>query len=421
MPATFAPASSDTDTQIHLHPLRQILSQRSVVTHFQPIVSVKRKALIGVEALARANDPSTGKPVSPVQLFGWAREMGLMLELDQLCQQQALAAFASLPERDPALLLFMNVEASLLDQRPELSLLQAATQAGVDPASVVIEVNEAHVHDPARLQAFVARHREAGFLVAMDDLGSGQSSLQRWPLLRPDVIKLDRSLVDGVAGSYFTQELLRSIISLGRQTGALILAEGVESAADVTACLDLGVDLFQGYYFARPSGEPFTNLDQALERVISCSTHNKVRNLDLMDQRREAFAKQRSLAQDMAAVLSETEIADFGRLLRSLPWDRQIESLWVLNSDGLQCSPVVYNGAQPRLRRATLFQPPKVGTDHSDRDYYYALMEGGLGRDCFITDPHLSNASGAACRTLAHRFEHPNGERFIACLEIGAA
>lgn len=420
MSVTLAQAAAPAPS-MHLHPLHQILSQGSVQTHFQPIVSVKRKAVIGVEALVRANDPCTGKPVPPPQLFAWARELGLLLELDQLCQQRALAAFASLPARDPELLLFMNVEASLVDQRPELSLLQAAHDAGVDPAKVVIEVNEAHVHDPSLLAGFVLRHREAGFLVAMDDLGSGQSSLQRWPLLRPDVIKLDRGLIDGIAGNYFTQELLRSIISLGRHTGALVLAEGVETAADIAVCLDLGVDLYQGYFFARPAGEPYANLDQALDTVIACSAHNKIRNLDRLEERHEAFTQQRRLSMDMADVLSQAEIPDFARLLRGLPWPETVESLWVLNADGLQCSPVVYNGHSPRPARATLFQPAKVGADHSDRDYYYALMQSGLSRDTFVTETHLSNASGRPCRTLAHRFTHPNGERYIACLEIGAA
>lgn len=405
---------------MHLHPLHQILSQGSVQTHFQPIVSVKRKAVIGVEALVRAQDPCTGAPVSPPQLFAWARELGLLLELDQLCQQRALAAFAALPVREPELLLFLNVEASLVDQRPELSLLRAAAQAGVDPGRVVIEVNEAHVHDPALREGFVLRHRQAGFLIAMDDLGSGQSSLQRWPLLRPDVIKLDRRLVDGIAENYFTQELLRSIISLGRQTGALVLAEGVETAADISTCLDLGVDLFQGYYFARPDGAPYPNLDPALQAVTDCAARAKTHNLERLDQRQSEFERQRRLALNLVDVLSQGEVPDFSRLLRCLPWAHELESLWVLDADGLQCSPVVYNGQAPRSGRASLFQPPKVGSDHSDRDYFYALLDSGLNRDTFITEARLSNASGRRCRTLAHRFLHPNGERYIACLEIGA-
>lgn len=416
------PASTETPrpSALHLHPLHQILSQGSLDTHFQPIVSVKRKALIGVEALVRAQDPTLGRPVSPSQLFSWAQDLGRLQELDQACQARALEAFSELPKRDPELLLFMNVEASLLDQRPELSLLQTVQDAGLHPGHVVIEVNEAHVHEPAHLAAFVARHREHGFLIAMDDLGSGQSSLQRWPLLRPDVIKLDRALVDGVAGNFYARELLRSLIVLGRQTGALVLAEGVESAADVTACLDLGVDLFQGYYFARPSGSPYDNLDQGLQATQACAAAHKARNLDRLARRRAEHEEQRALALDVADVLTQVDVPDFGRILRTLPWDGRVECLWVLNSDGLQCSPMSFLGHQPRLDRASLFQPAKLGSDHSDRDYFYALMESQLGRDCFVTETHLSAATGRPCRTLSLRFEHPDGEHYLACLEIGA-
>jgi EAL domain-containing protein (putative c-di-GMP-specific phosphodiesterase class I) len=417
-----ATLSQPESAVMHLHPLRQILSQASVSTHFQPIVSVKRKALIGVEALARATDPVTGLAVPPNFLFSWAREQERLLELDRLCQRRALEAFRDLPERDPELLLFMNVEASLLDQHPELSLIHAVHQAGVDPSQVLIEVNETHVKDQAMLLAFVERHRAQGFLIAMDDLGSGHSSLQRWPMLRPDVIKLDRSLVHGVAESFYAQELLRSLIALGRQTGALILAEGVEDEADVAACLDLGVDLFQGFYFAKPAGEPYANLEQALDKTQRCAADHKQRQLKHMARRRQDYERHSALARTTADVLRGVDTPDFARVLRTLPWDPAIESLVVLNDEGLQCSPTVFMQPSQFLpARGGLFQPPRLGADHSDRDYYYGLMESGLNRDCYLSEPHLSTASGQLCRTLSHRFDHPNGERYIACLEIGTA
>ena len=280
-------------------PFERILALRSVSTHFQPIVSLKRKAIIGVEALVRSSDPATGHSIAPPQLFQWAREAEQLLELDQLCQDQALRSFAALPSREPELLMFMNVEASLLDENPELSLLTKALDAGVKPSNVVIEINETEVLDQQRLNAFVARHRKLGFLIAMDDLGSGHSSLQRWPLLKPDIIKLDRSIVDGVTDNFFAQELMRSLIALGRQTGALILAEGVETEADVRVCTDLGVDLFQGFFFAKPAAG-IASMEQALTQTLNCAAQHKERSLERMVQRRQDYETHSKLARSLA-------------------------------------------------------------------------------------------------------------------------
>lgn len=413
MPSTLEPASPDA-----LQTLTRILDQARLNTHFQPIVSLRRKALIGVEALARAEDP-VGVTVPPTRLFQWARQSGQVHRLDLACQQSALRAFSGLPQRDPELLLFMNIEASLLDEHPDLSLLQGVQLAGLDPQRVVIEINETQVLEQGLLSRFVQRHREQGFLIAMDDLGNGHSSLQRWPLLQPDIIKLDRSLVDGVAGNVFAQQLLRSIIALSRQTGAVVLAEGVETERDIQCCVDLGVDLYQGYYFAKPAAHPFKNLDQALDQALHFSATHKGRDLERIARRRSEMQEHRRIAKRLALSLSRAEKPAFGNVLRELPQTAALESLMVLDEHGAQVSPYVFVGEQPLRERPSLFQAPKCGSDHSDRDYYYGLMESGLDQDCFLSEPHLSNASGRPCRTLAHRFEHPDGQRYIACLEIG--
>ena len=399
-------------------PLLQILKAASLQAHFQPIVSVKRKALIGVEALARATEPSTGVAVPPPQLFGWAREEGRLMALDSLCQRSALQAFAGLPSRDPELLLFINVEASLLDESPALSLLEAARRACVRPGNIVIEVNETQVHDAARLVQFVKRHREQGFLIAMDDLGSAHSSLQRWSVLRPDIIKLDRSIVDGIAGNFFAQELVRSLIALGRQTGALILAEGIETEADVSLCVSLGVDLFQGYYFGRPAGAPYTHLDDALARAQICAQQQKSFSLERMAQRRAQYIADSQAARQVAQRLLPVDPSAFADALQSLPLDRQVVSVLLLDERGIQISPAVSAPDAARDQRAALFHTPQPGADHSDRDYYYGLTPD---REFYVTEPHLSIASGQLCRTLSHQFTHPNGSTYVACLDLRVA
>jgi EAL domain-containing protein (putative c-di-GMP-specific phosphodiesterase class I) len=389
-----------------------------VSSHFQPIVSLGRKALIGVEALARATDPSTGKAVPAPALFEWARAEGRLLELDRLCHIQALRAFATLPPRDPELLLFLNIEASLLDQYPSLSILELVREAEVRPASVVIEINETHILEQRFLADFVERHRSLGFLIAMDDLGSGHSSLQRWPVLKPDIIKLDRGIVDGIADSYFSKELLRSVAALGRHTGALVLAEGVETHSDITACLDLGVDLFQGFFFARPAAAGSGNLDEALHMALACASSHKGRSLERMAQRRGEYLQHSAQATEVARQLALSPLESFEEVLRRFSKQEMVESIVVLDEQGIQHTPVVFVNGRPPSDRGALFQPSKPGANHSDRDYFYGLTECGRGRDFFLTDPNLSVASGLLCRTLSHVFRHTSGASFIVCLDL---
>ena len=408
----------DTPANAAPNPLQAILALDGLSTHYQPIVSVKRKALIGVEALVRAADPRTGLAVPPPRLFEWARESGRLLDLDRACQRSAMQGFATLPQRDPELLLFINIEASLLDAQPGLSLFDLVHERGVKPSNVVIEVNETQVQDSSRLTEFVQRHRQQGFLIAMDDLGTGHSGLQRWPLLKPDIIKLDRSIVDGVAGSFFARELLRSLIALGRQTGALVLAEGIETQADVDACLDLGVDLFQGYYFARPAAAGAPNLDQALSKAWDCATAQKDRALHRMAERRGDFLRHSQTARNLAFSLMQMPVDLFDTVMRLMPGAADLESATVLDERGVQLTSTVFPGRAAVNSRASLFQPSKPGADHSDRDYFYGLAEAGNGRDFFLTEAHVSVATGQLCRTLSFLFQHPSGSSFVICLDL---
>ena len=89
--------------------------------------------------------------------------------------------------------------------------------------------------------------------MVLDDVGAGHSNLDRIPLFRPDVIKIDRSLITGVDGDFYKQETFKSLVSLSRRIGALVVAEGIETEAEAVTALELGADLLQGFFLGRPS------------------------------------------------------------------------------------------------------------------------------------------------------------------------
>ena len=204
------------------------------------------------EALARG--PAGTELESPAALFAHAAEHGRQEELDLECQAAAMRG--ALQRRLPASVpLFVNTEPRWLASAWPPHLAPVAEQAR-DRLQVVIEITErALVADPAGLLAAVRRIRAAGWGVALDDVGADPASLALMPFIDPDVIKLDLRLVQqhtqrDVAG------IINAVIAQSERSGAVILAEGIETEEHRTRALAMGATLAQGWLFGRPGPLP---------------------------------------------------------------------------------------------------------------------------------------------------------------------
>lgn len=212
--------------------------------------------MVAYEALARG---PVGSPLrTPDALFGTAREHGLLGVLDAACRA---AAFRGAVEHGlvAPLTLFVNVEPEVLDSAPldELLAIAAATPAQL---RVVVELTErALAHRPAELLRTVDRIREAGWAVALDDVGADDVSLAFMPLLRPDVVKLDLRLVQDAPGPDVAQ-VMNAVNAYAEESGAVVLAEGIEDERHLRLALALGASLGQGWYFGRPQPGPAADL-----------------------------------------------------------------------------------------------------------------------------------------------------------------
>ncbi|PPK92329.1 PAS domain S-box-containing protein/diguanylate cyclase (GGDEF)-like protein [Kineococcus xinjiangensis] len=217
---------------------------------YQPIVDLRDGAVVAVEALARGGP---GAPAaSPAVLFAEARAAGgnALRTLDSQCLRAALTGLAGLTE--PATV-FVNLEPSTIAsmRAGEFRGLADLIPAGV---RIVLEVTErALLEDPAELLAGVARARDAGWSVAVDDVGAEPAALALLPFLAPDVIKLDLALVRAHA-SMEIAAIVNAVRGEAERSGALILAEGIESDGHLERALSLGAQLGQGWRFGRPDG-----------------------------------------------------------------------------------------------------------------------------------------------------------------------
>ncbi len=227
--------------------LRQAIDGESMSIVYQPIVDLHTMAIAGSEALARF----TVEPRNPAQWFADAADAGMAQELEVAAIRLALTSFGELPE---GTYLSVNTSpATLMACRLEDVLGRA------DPARIQLEITEqSKVEDYDALALAIERVRAAGARVAVDDAGAGYAGLRQILRLKPDVIKLDRALINDIDSDPARQALVRSLVDFAGHVGARIIAEGVETQEELDILLWLGVHAVQGYFLGRPQPLPLT-------------------------------------------------------------------------------------------------------------------------------------------------------------------
>lgn len=242
--------------------LERILTQGTITTLFQPIVSLSSQRILGYEALSRG--PSDSPLHSPINLLATARHAGRLHDLEMTCRQSACRRFTA---HDLHGKLFLSASPeTLLDpnHRPGRTL-ELLGQYGIEPERVVIELTEqSPTEDFELLDAALRHYRTMGFSIALDDLGAGYSSLRMWSELRPDYVKIDRYFIDGIHQDRVKREFVDSILKIAEASRSKVIAEGIELEDELRVLADMGIDLVQGYLLGRPQEVPRLNTEGLL-------------------------------------------------------------------------------------------------------------------------------------------------------------
>lgn len=232
--------------------VRAVLEADAITMHFQPIVWLPTREIIGYEALARFPVP----PPRPDLWFELAGRCGLRVELELQAVRKGLAGLALTP-KDTYISLNVSPETLLSDELPTLLAECPGTR-------IVLELTE---HLPiADYDAHVPRLemlRRQGIRLAVDDAGAGYSSLRHILILRPEIIKLDRTLTTGANNDAIRRALLTSLATFAHATKTTLIAEGVETEAELAALIEYGVAFGQGYLFQKPAPISDLHLDRA--------------------------------------------------------------------------------------------------------------------------------------------------------------
>jgi len=236
--------------------LRRGLVRGEFRVHYQPVVDFARSEVIGFEALVRWQHPERGL-IAPDEFLAVAEETGLIVPIGGWVLREACAQAAGWAAESPGaphLTVSVNLSARQLADPELVSLVDGAlAAAGLDPSLLVLEITEPVLMENRDTAVRVLRDLGArGVRVSIDDFGTGQSSLGYLKMLPVHTLKIDRTLVDGLAMDTEDAAIVAAIVQLGHALGLSVTAEGVEDGEQLGALRSLGCDLGQGYYFARP-------------------------------------------------------------------------------------------------------------------------------------------------------------------------
>ncbi len=235
--------------------LRKAVEQGAFEVHYQPIVTAEAGRTTGFEALVRWQHPVHG-PISPSEFIPLAEETGLVIQLDRWVLREAcaqVAAWQKLPGR-AALTLNVNLSSQQFLRTDLVAHIEAVLeQTGLGAESLRLELTESvMMSSSAAVRDNITRLKARGIQLHIDDFGTGYSSLSYLQHLPTDTLKIDRSFIDRLGASREGEELVRTIVLMAHNLGMKVVAEGVETEAQLELLTSLGCEYVQGYLLSKP-------------------------------------------------------------------------------------------------------------------------------------------------------------------------
>lgn len=376
---------------------------------FQPFIDTATGRIAGVEALGRLRH-ADGRLSSVGPLFADPKVSAAQLrQLDRLIRADALSRLHQAPSD---WFLSLNISprwVSRLRPNQPLPSLKQLQQFDVAPERIVFEITELS-GDSQRLADVVARYRQAGARIAIDDFGAGYSQLDRVLALQPDILKLDMRLFQQAARGGPSGEVVRALAQMAEKTGCWIIAEGVETDAELEFALECGARYVQGYLFAQGELEFFAS-DTFVARFDQLRSHYVQRKLA---ERARLTTLRQQLAELMALIKPWAEAGASTQLLPSLqefPWLRR---LYQCDRHGTQLTPNL-NRQDGQWQEDDRY----LGHNWSWRPYFYqVLAEGWDEKRLTLSSTYRDASTNQYCLTAGQFID---GGRRLLLLDIDAA
>ncbi|MCF6409065.1 EAL domain-containing protein [Pseudalkalibacillus salsuginis] len=230
-----------------VHEIRGIIQKENISLYSQPIVNVHQLDVMAWEVLTRGPEHTAYE--HPLHLFSMARQTNMLYLLELLVIKKALQKMRG---QDA---IFINVTPQTIAHKHFINDLDEILQdhVHINPAQIVFEITESEsVERYSHLSKTIEDLRKRKIRIALDDTGAGYASLNSISFLRPDIIKVDRSLIENINGNKLKESMLQGLIHIAREANAQIVAEGIETAEEAQVIKRNGVHLVQGFFYARP-------------------------------------------------------------------------------------------------------------------------------------------------------------------------
>ncbi|CAI8978646.1 MULTISPECIES: EAL domain-containing protein [Pseudomonas] len=376
---------------------------------FQPFIDTATGRIAGVEALGRLRQ-ADGQLASVGPLFADPRTPAVALRrLDRQIRDNALSRLHEAPAE---WFLSLNMSPrwiSRLRADQPLPSLKQMLRHGVDPQRIVFEITELGGNSQ-RLAEVVARYREAGARIAIDDFGAGYSQLDRVLALQPDILKLDMRLFQAAALGGPSSDVVKALAQMAEKTGCWIIAEGVETEAQLNFALECGSRYVQGFLFAKaqeafyPSDAFVQRFAELRQRYVRQKLAERGRLMQMRQQLGELMSILQAWAQTHAPLSALPQLDAFPWLLRFYQCDRHGTQL----TPNLEWRPSGWMADNRYL-----------GHNWSWRPYFYHLLaEGWEERRLTLSNTYRDATSNQYCLTAGQFFD--NGERLLL-IDIDAA
>ncbi|MFK2823257.1 EAL domain-containing protein [Arcobacter sp. YIC-80] len=390
----------------------KIIENSLIDIHFQPIVSVSTKTIFALEALTRCEYNNQNIP--PDLLFKMAKQNNLLLELDILARNKAIKKFLKYYKKNNDLILFLNFESSLLNDLESFekinSFLETIIELKIPFKNFVLEIKEDEISNTEVLNKFCKQYKKLGFYIALDDFGTGSSTFDRINLIRPDIIKIDKSLFTDFENQ-INKEIVKAIAKMSHNLGIRVLAEGVEEEQIICASLKSLINLYQGFYFSKPKAYIDNNdMEKIEEKIIYIANIFKEKNIKTLNDKRKFIT---TYDQMITKIISQINSLDsfILSLKKSILIYENVEAMYLIDA---KTSKQVYDTFIIKNINDR-FKPTKDGFEHYLKEYYYITLESKKG--IFLSQKYISYATGSLCKTFAKKFTVSNKE-YILCIDI---
>jgi diguanylate cyclase (GGDEF)-like protein/PAS domain S-box-containing protein len=242
--------------------LRSAVADRALSVHYQPVVDTTSDMVVSFEALARWTHPTRGA-IKPDTFIPLAEELGLIVEIGRLILfeacREARIWHRAFPDLRPSIAVNVSVR-QLVDPSFVVDVAEAVSQAGIDAASLTLEITESVLaNDSGRVIGVLNELRAAGVRIAIDDFGTGYSSFAALAELPIDILKIDKRFIDNLLRDYEGRGIVSAIMQLSETLQLETIAEGVEQPEQRHGLEELGCTLIQGYLYAEPMTGAETN------------------------------------------------------------------------------------------------------------------------------------------------------------------